>query len=82
METEETIEDMMENYNIALNDVMGKRDLLDKLLRDYQGKKVQVWANQDAIQFDVFPLLRNPLNWSHDSKSKLTNQFVIMNFCV
>ena len=42
VESEETIEDMMDNYNIALNDELGKKKLLEELLTDYMLKRDQV----------------------------------------
>ena len=42
VESEETIEDMMDNYNIALNDELGKKKLLQELLQDYMDKREQV----------------------------------------
>ena len=42
VETVETIQDMMENYNIALKDELGKKKLLEELLNDYMHKRDQV----------------------------------------
>lgn len=54
-EQEETIEDMMEKYNIALNDKEGKMKLLNQLLDDYTTYKNQVLIlNADTMELYIF----------------------------
>merc|ERR1719320_765784 len=48
VEVEETIEDMMKNYNIAVNDRRGKLKLLRKLHDEYYGQKSVLFDNINA----------------------------------
>jgi hypothetical protein len=45
VETEETIKDMLDKYNIATNDKGAKVKLLRELLRDYKQKKEHVFTD-------------------------------------
>jgi hypothetical protein len=45
VETEETIQDMLDKYNIATNDKGAKVKLLRELLRDYKQKKEKVFKD-------------------------------------
>ena len=44
METEETIEDMMLNYNVSVNHELAKTELLERLLGEYIDMREQVRA--------------------------------------
>ena len=45
METEETIQDMLDKYNIAMNDKGAQVKLLQELLNDYKIHKEQIFQD-------------------------------------
>jgi hypothetical protein len=45
VETEETIQDMLDKYNIAMNDKGATVKLIQKLLKEYKLQKEQVFAD-------------------------------------
>ena len=45
VETEETIQDMLDKYNIAMNNKGAKVQLLQELLKDYKQNKEQVFRD-------------------------------------
>jgi hypothetical protein len=45
VETEETIQDMLDKYNIAMNDKGAKVKLLQELLKDYKQNKEKVFKD-------------------------------------
>jgi hypothetical protein len=45
VETEETIQDMLDKYNIAMNDKGAEVKLLQELLKDYKQNKEKVFKD-------------------------------------